>query len=91
MNFYVTMCTRLEYFRKKKLSQFQENSFVMRHFYKIILAQNITKHSKSDEERQISIHDIHLNVFWNYFWKREESFKINILHHVHTEEQFLFS
>ncbi len=33
------LCTLLEYFREKKLPQFQKNSFVMRHFYKVILVQ----------------------------------------------------
>ncbi len=41
MNFCETMCTLLEYFRKKKLPQFQEDSFVKWHFYKIILVQNM--------------------------------------------------
>ncbi len=33
------------------------------------------KHGESDVEQQISIQGIHLSAFWNYFWKREESFK----------------
>ncbi len=37
MNFCGSLCALLEYFRENRLSQFQENSFVMRHFYKIIL------------------------------------------------------
>ncbi len=51
MNLCGTLCTLLEYFGKKNLPQFQENSFVMRHFYKIILVQ----YNESDVERQISI------------------------------------
>ncbi len=39
MNFCKIMCALLEYFREKKLPQFQDNSFVMRHFYKIICKQ----------------------------------------------------
>ncbi len=33
------------------------------------------KHCESDVERQISIQGIHLSALWNYFWKREGSFK----------------
>ncbi len=41
------MLIYMEYFRKKKLPQFQENSFIMRYFYnyKIILVQYLKKHS----------------------------------------------
>ncbi len=33
------LCTLLEYFCENKLLQFQEISFVMRHFYTIIIVQ----------------------------------------------------
>ncbi len=62
MNFCGILCTLLEQFCEKKLPQFQENSFVIRHFYKLSLV-NITKNGESDVERQISIHGIHLSVF----------------------------
>ncbi len=34
------------------------------------------KQVESDVDRQISIQSIHLSAFWNYFWKREGSFKM---------------
>ncbi len=74
MNFCGALCSLLEYFRKKNLPQFQENSFVMRHFTKLSLS-DIMKHGESDAERQISIQGIHLSAFWNYLLKREGSFK----------------
>ncbi len=37
------------------------------------------EHGESDVERQISIQGIHLSVLWNYFWKREGSFKSDTL------------
>ncbi len=35
------------------------------------------KHGESDVdvEQQISIQGVDLSAFWNYFWKRERSFK----------------
>ncbi len=36
-NFCGAMCALLEYFREKKLTQFQDNWFVMRQLYKIII------------------------------------------------------
>ncbi len=74
MNFCGALCTHLEYFREDKLPQFQENSFLMSHFYKIILSI-IMKPGDSDVEWQIGIQDMHLGAFWNYFWKGEGSFK----------------
>ncbi len=70
----------LKYFYKKTLPQLQENSFVMRHFYKLILA-HIMKRGESDVERQISIQGIHLSAFWNYILKREVSYKTVLCHH----------
>ncbi len=35
------------------------------------------KHGQSDVEQQIGIQGIHLNAFWNYFWKRERSFIVD--------------
>ncbi len=56
------LCSLLEYFREKILTQLQENSYVMKHYYKIASKM---KHGESDVEQQISIQGIHLSAFWN--------------------------
>ncbi len=43
--------------------------------YTKLSLSNIMKHGKIDVEWQISIQGIHLSAFWNYCWRREESFK----------------
>ncbi len=36
---------------------------------------DLMTHGESDTEKQIRIQCIHLSPFWNYFWKRQGSFK----------------
>ncbi len=62
MNFLGALCALLEYFREKKLPQFQKNPVVMRQICnktKLSLS-NIMKHGESDVERQISIQSIYI-------------------------------
>ncbi len=56
-------------------------------FTKLSLS-NIMRYGESDVEWQISIQGVHLNSFWNYFWKREGSFKLNI-HYEMTKWQYI--
>ncbi len=77
----------LEFFREKKLPQFQENTFVMKHFTKLSLS-DIINHGESDVERQISIQDIHLSAF-GIFVRTEKEATINKRWHVHTYKHTL--
>ncbi len=73
MNFCRALCNLSEYFRKKKVFQFQENWFVMRHFTKFPLS-NIMKHCKSEVEQQINMQGIHLGLFLE---KKKEAWMYN--------------
>ncbi len=64
MNFCGVLYTLSEYFRKICNTQ--------------LSLSNIMKHGESDVEGKISIQGIYLSDFWNYFWKREGTFKVHV-------------
>ncbi len=74
VNFCEALCDLLEYFLKKKLLQFQENSFVMKHFYKIILVQYNETLWKRYRTTKLA-YTVYLGVFLKIIFGKEKEAK----------------
>ncbi len=88
----INVCSLLEYFCKKKIHQFQENSFVMRHVYTFILVQyerwwqwcSIIIHHHNISSSSIIIYIYHtLPSIIIHHHHDSWSWSIIILHHHH--------